>query len=193
MSFLILNFLFLLHVWLHLSYLQTSLICKLSSKPPGNISSLTDLFSLSLSSSFQFVLLHDIRGWSVCFGTSTFFPVLSLSFISFWPSSSYSFLFLLMWRAFPGEAAAEERRCLAIQALGAAAEWAGAASGVWGWEGASAGGAPSKRTQWRCKKKSLLLRLPLPAPHLWSLTWRSIPAPQTNRWTRHTFTIIFGL
>lgn len=89
-------------------------------------------------------------------------------------------LFLPMCRVFPGVAAAVlvERCCTAAPLLAAvvAAAW-----GVWGSEGASTGGATSKRTRWSCTRKSLPHLPHPPAPHLWSPVPRSTPAPPTSR------------
>lgn len=83
-------------------------------------------------------------------------------------------LFLLMCRVFPGVAAAAARRRTAAPVPGAAAA-AVAAWGAWGWEGASAGGAPSRRTRWSCRRRSLVLRLLAAALLLWSPAGKSTP------------------
>lgn len=89
-------------------------------------------------------------------------------------------LFLPMCRVFPGVAAAVlvGRCCTAAPLLAAvvAAAW-----GVWGSEGASTGGATSKRTRWSCTRKSLPHLPHPPAPHLWSPVPRSTPAPPMSR------------
>lgn len=90
-------------------------------------------------------------------------------------------LFLPMCRVFPGVAAAVlvGRCCTAAPLL--AAVVAAAAWGVWGSEGASTGGATSKRTRWSCTRKSLPHLPHPPAPHLWSPVPRSTPAPPMSR------------
>lgn len=186
---MILNVLFLLPCPAsHLSSDTTDL--KLSSKLPGIFSSSLTGFLLHLPhrspNPSSLHLLQDFRGFNffatvlaaLCF-SSVLHLLLTLLFLLF--------LFLLMCRVFPGVAAG--RRCLAAPVPGAAAvaAAAAAASGAWGWEGASAAGAPSKRTQWSCRRKSLLPRLLLPAPPLWSPTGR--PTPPTSRGTRRSILI----
>lgn len=125
-------------------------------------------------SAFSLLLLQDFR------------PYLLIILLCRKPFSSSSavfplfltLLFLPMCRVFPGVAAAvlAGRCCTAAPLLGAAAAW-----GAWGLEGASTGGATSKRTRWSCTRKSLPHLPHPPAPHLWSPVLRSTPAPPTSR------------
>lgn len=161
---------------------QTLLICKLSSWKYPPLPRQAFLFSfLILINPSSLHLLQDFRGFNLKKKTSLCnkFSLLSSSSVLrlLLTLLFLLFLFLLMCRVFPGVAAG--RRCLAALAPGAAA--AAAASGAWGWEGASAGGAPSKRTQWSCRRRSLAPRLLLPAPPLWSPARRSTPTPLTSR------------
>lgn len=85
------------HVWLLLSHTcpQTLLICKLSSKLPGNIPVFPNrLFPHHSLYPFSLNLLKHFRGFSFALQQASKFSLLSvlpLSFTSLWPSSSSSF------------------------------------------------------------------------------------------------------
>lgn len=105
---------------------------------------------------------------------SSFLLLLTLLFLLF--------LFLLMCRRVLPGVAAGRLGGSAAPVRGAAAA-AGAASGAWGWAGASAGGAPSKRTRWSCRRKTLVpCPIPAAAP-LWTPAGRPTPTPPTSRGT----------
>lgn len=149
---------------------QTLLIC-----PQSFLGIFCSFFFFFTSSSLRFTPAADSRGFNfkrnLAFATaalcssSVLHLLLTLLFLLC--------LFLLMCRVFPGVAAAAARRRTAAPVPGAAA--VAAAWGAWGWEGASAGGAPSRRTRWSCRRRSLVLRLLAAALLLWSPAGKFTP------------------